>query len=172
MDSIEEKLQLFMEMYQEDRKRFLEAQLICSENTLANNCVVESRPTAQQNIVLPINDNESNLETFDDNEAGELESQGNGEVELSPDSDHTIETQGPDSRVLTPTLTPPSPSSCSNNELPQQLELFSLVTEKRPNNNVFRRLYSYNVWNGPVKRFFLIPKYLFFLNAQSFPSKV
>ena len=146
VDSIEEKLQLFMEMYQEDRKRFLETQLIC-ENTLANNCAVvqESRPSTQQNIILPINDNEPNLETFDDNEVGELESQGNGEIELSPDSDHTIDTQEPDSRVLTPTLTPPTPSSCTNKELPQQLELFSLVTEKRPNNNVFRRLNSYNV---------------------------
>ena len=139
VDSIEEKLQLFMEMYQEDRKRFLETQQtyeniinVCGESEVCE--------AAQQNTILPIHDdNEPNLETFDGNELAESEELLHPEV--SPDSDVT------ESRdcLLTPSTSPPPPPPPPCNSLPQGLELFSLVTERRQNNVVYRKFNSYNV---------------------------
>lgn len=118
VDSIEERLSHFMEMYQEDRKRFLEPQQ-CGEKTANNSCWIDG---VRENQILPINDNEPNLETSDnDNEES---------PEVSPDD------------VQQCVTTSPSHSSTFTS-ISQGLELFSIVSEQ--NNSNFRSVNAYNV---------------------------
>jgi len=115
VDSIEERLQHFMEMYQEDRKRFLEPQLQYGENIVNN--------THWENQILPINDNEPNLGTSD-NEDNE------DSPEVSPDEvQHCVTTSPSHSSTFT--------------SISQGLELFSIVSEQNATN--FRSVNAYNV---------------------------
>ena len=59
VDSIEEKLQVFIELYQEDRKRFMPNQQ--NSESIYN---FDEEPMSE-NQMMPISDNEANPETFD-----------------------------------------------------------------------------------------------------------
>ena len=122
VDSIDEKFQLFIEMYQEDRKRFLETRL---ENAGSNqdNEPGEGEPEPQ---TLPSSDEGPTLTTGED-QVREVEE---GEGGDTGDTGNKPPTSGSTFRTL-----------------PQGLELFSIVSEQKHHNNLgfTRTLNSYNV---------------------------
>ena len=142
VDSIEEKLQLFIEMYQEDRKKFVDHhQTMCSENTI---CFEPSDTALQQHRrpthhKLPINDNEPNLETFDNEEGVSPEAGDAGDA--SPESDshgHSGHSGHSDNHCHSVS------QSSTFTSISQGLELFSIVSEHHKN-MALKNVNSYNV---------------------------
>ena len=86
VDSIEEKLQVFIELYQEDRKRFMPNQQ--NSESIYN---FDEEPMSE-NQMMPISDNEANPETFDignETESAEgEETTDNGSPD--PDTVHSV----------------------------------------------------------------------------------
>ena len=132
VDSIEEKLQLFIEMYQEDRKKFVDHHQ-SSENTICCDLTGLSNRRATHHK-LPINDNEPNLETFDNEEEVSPEA-----VDASPESDSHAHSGHSDNHHCHSVS-----QSSTFTSISQGLELFSIVSEHQKN-MALKNVNSYNV---------------------------
>ena len=123
VDSIDEKFQLFIEMYQEDRKRFLETQQRLENNGNHDNQPDDDQGEEPESRTSPSSVQESNLD--------DVESTSKEQEEQSPEAE--------DGNGLLPQ------NMSTPRSLPQGIELFSIVSEQKSHNSLgfTRSLNSY-----------------------------
>ena len=130
VDSIDEKFQLFIEMYQEDRKRFIETQLRLENNGAGNH---DNQPDDQGEEP----ETQTSSSFFQNSNLYSVEAKHKEGEEESPEA------------VAEDSNSPPAAinSRPAIRSLPQGIELFSIVSEQKSHNSLgyTRSLNSYNV---------------------------
>ena len=130
VDSIDEKFQLFIEMYQEDRKRFIETQLRLENNGAGNH---DNQPDDQGEEL----ETQTSPSFFQNSNLYSVEAKHKEREEESPEA------------VAEDSNSPPAAinSRPAIRSLPQGIELFSIVSEQKSHNSLgyTRSLNSYNV---------------------------